>query len=66
MDKKIAKGEIPGPLTGVPFTAKDIFTVKDTPSTAGSKILANFVAPYTATPVARMENAGGVHLRFFL
>jgi aspartyl-tRNA(Asn)/glutamyl-tRNA(Gln) amidotransferase subunit A len=62
VDKKIAKGEIPGPLTGVPFTAKDIFTVKDTPSTAGSKILANFVAPYTATPVARMENAGGVML----
>ena len=62
VDKKIAGGEIPGPLTGVPFTSKDIFTVKGTPSTAGSKILANFVAPYTATPVSRMEAAGGVML----
>jgi aspartyl-tRNA(Asn)/glutamyl-tRNA(Gln) amidotransferase subunit A len=62
VDKKLAEGEIPGPLTGVPFTTKDIFTVKDTPSTAGSKILANFIAPYTATPVSRMEAAGGVML----
>jgi aspartyl-tRNA(Asn)/glutamyl-tRNA(Gln) amidotransferase subunit A len=62
VDKKIAGGEIPGPLTGVPFTTKDIFTVKGTPSTAGSKILANFVAPYTASPVSRMEAAGGVML----
>ncbi|MFC1936566.1 amidase [Chloroflexota bacterium] len=62
VDKKIAAGEIPGPLTGVPFTVKDIFTVKGTPSTAASKILSNFVAPYSATPVARMEDAGGVML----
>jgi aspartyl-tRNA(Asn)/glutamyl-tRNA(Gln) amidotransferase subunit A len=62
VDAKLAAGEVPGPLAGVPFTVKDIFTVKDTPSTAGSRILANFVAPYTATPVARMEAAGGVML----
>jgi aspartyl-tRNA(Asn)/glutamyl-tRNA(Gln) amidotransferase subunit A len=31
IDKKIEKGENPGPLCGVPFTAKDIFTVKGTP-----------------------------------
>lgn len=62
VDKKLASGEIPGPLAGIPFTVKDIFTVKDTLSTAGSKILANFVAPYTATSAARMEAAGGVML----
>jgi aspartyl-tRNA(Asn)/glutamyl-tRNA(Gln) amidotransferase subunit A len=62
VDKKLKGGEIPGPLAGVPFTVKDIFTVKDTPSTAGSKILANFVSPYTATPVERMEQAGAVML----
>ncbi|MCE1254477.1 MAG: aspartyl/glutamyl-tRNA amidotransferase subunit A, partial [Anaerolineae bacterium] len=39
---------------------KDIFCVKDTPSTAASRILANFKAPYTATPVERLEAAGGV------
>ncbi|MGE5222011.1 MAG: amidase, partial [Omnitrophica WOR_2 bacterium] len=62
IDRRIAAGEDPGPLAGVPFTVKDIFCVQDTPSTAGSRILANFIAPYTATPVARMEAAGGVML----
>jgi aspartyl-tRNA(Asn)/glutamyl-tRNA(Gln) amidotransferase subunit A len=62
IDQAIAAGEDPGPLAGVPFTVKDIFCVQDTPSTAASRILANFVAPYTATPVARMEAAGGVML----
>ncbi|MDD5468331.1 MAG: amidase family protein [Anaerolineales bacterium] len=62
VDEAIRAGEDPGPLAGVPFTVKDIFCVRDTPSTAGSRILANFVAPYTATPVARMEAAGGVML----
>lgn len=60
VDQKLAQGEDPGPLAGVPFTAKDIFCVEGTPTTAASKILANFVAPYTATPIARMEAAGGV------
>jgi aspartyl-tRNA(Asn)/glutamyl-tRNA(Gln) amidotransferase subunit A len=62
IDRRLAKGEDPGPLAGVPFTVKDIFCVQGTPSTAGSRILANFVAPYSATPVARMEAAGGVML----
>lgn len=60
VDRKIGAGEDPGPLAGVPFTVKDIFCVKDTFSTAASKILANFKAPYTATPVERMVNAGAV------
>jgi aspartyl-tRNA(Asn)/glutamyl-tRNA(Gln) amidotransferase subunit A len=62
IDRSLADGEDPGPLAGVPFTVKDIFCVQGTPSTAGSRILANFVAPYTATPVARLEAAGGVML----
>jgi len=60
IDRRLADGEDAGILAGVPFTVKDIFCVRGTPSTAGSRILANFVAPYTATPVARMEAAGGV------
>jgi aspartyl-tRNA(Asn)/glutamyl-tRNA(Gln) amidotransferase subunit A len=60
VDRKISAGEDPGLLAGVPFSVKDIFCVQGTPSTAGSRILANFVAPYTATPVLRMEAAGGV------
>jgi aspartyl-tRNA(Asn)/glutamyl-tRNA(Gln) amidotransferase subunit A len=62
VDEKITKGEDPGLLAGVPVTIKDIFCVKDTPSTAASKMLANFIAPYTATPVKRMEKAGAVML----
>ena len=62
VDAKIAAGEDPGPLGGVPFTVKDNFCVEGTPSTAASKILANYIAPYTATPVTKMENAGGVML----
>jgi aspartyl-tRNA(Asn)/glutamyl-tRNA(Gln) amidotransferase subunit A len=62
IDRQIQAGEDPGPLAGVPFTVKDIFCVRGTPSTAASRILANFVAPYTATPAARMEAAGGVLL----
>jgi aspartyl-tRNA(Asn)/glutamyl-tRNA(Gln) amidotransferase subunit A len=62
IDRQIRAGKDPGPLAGVPFTVKDIFCVQGTPSTAASRILANFVAPYTATPVARMEAAGGVIL----
>jgi aspartyl-tRNA(Asn)/glutamyl-tRNA(Gln) amidotransferase subunit A len=50
----------PGLLAGVPIAVKDIFCVSGTPSTAGSKILANFIAPYTATPVARLEKAGAI------
>lgn len=60
VDRKLAAGEDPGPLAGIPFTAKDIFCVRGTPSTAASRILANYVAPYTATPVERMEAAGAV------
>ncbi len=62
VDQKIKDGEDPGPLAGIPFTVKDIFCVEGTPSTAASRILANFVAPYTATPVMRMEAAGGIML----
>ena len=62
IDRKIAAGEEVGPLAGVPFTVKDIFCVQDTFSTAGSRILANFKAPYTATPVARLEAAGEIML----
>jgi len=62
VDQKIAAGEDPGLLAGIPFTVKDIFTEKGTYSTAGSRILANFNSPYTATPVQRMIDAGAVVL----
>lgn len=60
IDRTLENGEDPGPLAGVPLAVKDIFCVKDTPSTAGSRILENFVAPYSATPVERLEKAGAI------
>jgi len=60
VDRALEAGEDPGILAGVPIAVKDIFCVSGTASTAGSKILANFVAPYTATPVARLEEAGAI------
>ena len=62
VDRLLEAGDDPGLLAGVPVAVKDIFCVNGTPSTAGSKILANFVAPYTATPVARLEKAGALTL----
>jgi len=62
VDARVKAGEEVGPLAGVPVTVKDIFCVKRTPSTAASRILANFTAPYTATPVSRLEAAGALTL----
>ncbi len=62
MDAKVKAGEEVGPLAGVPLSVKDIFTVKGTLSTAASRILANFTAPYTATAVQRLEAAGAINL----
>jgi aspartyl-tRNA(Asn)/glutamyl-tRNA(Gln) amidotransferase subunit A len=62
IDEQVAGGQQPGPLAGVPLSVKDIFCVEGTPSTAGSKMLANYIAPYTATPVARLEAAGAILL----
>jgi len=47
-----------GPLTGVPFAQKDIFCAEGWRTTAGSKMLGDFVAPYDATVVARGKAAG--------
>jgi len=47
-----------GPLTGIPFAQKDIFCAEGWRTTAGSKMLSGFVAPYDATVVARGKAAG--------
>lgn len=60
LDARRASGETLGPLAGATLAVKDIFCVQDTPSTAGSRILENFIAPYTATPVKRLEQAGAI------
>jgi aspartyl-tRNA(Asn)/glutamyl-tRNA(Gln) amidotransferase subunit A len=55
-------GSAPGPLTGLPIAVKDVLCVKGYPCTCGSRILENFIPPYTATPVDRLQSAGAIIL----
>ena len=48
------------PLTGIPLAVKDVLCLKGTRTTSGSRILENFTAPYTATAVQRLLDAGMV------
>jgi aspartyl-tRNA(Asn)/glutamyl-tRNA(Gln) amidotransferase subunit A len=59
VDTRIAAGE-QLPLAGVPVAIKDNMCLLGTRTTAGSKILGNFVAPYTATAVQRLLDAGAL------
>ncbi len=56
------KGDELPPLAGVPIAVKDVFTTRGVRTTAGSKILANFVSPYDATVVTKLEEAGAIIL----
>ena len=47
-----------GPLSGLPVAIKDIFCTTGIPTTAGSKILGDYLPPYTATAVERLSAAG--------
>lgn len=62
IDALAAKGEKLPPLGGVPVAIKDVMVTRGVRTTAGSKILGNYVPPYDCTAVARMEAAGAVIL----
>ena len=59
VDRRVASGEAL-PLAGVPVAVKDNMCLAGTRTTAGSKILENWIAPYTATAVQRLIEAGAV------
>lgn len=58
-DAKRARDEAT-PLTGIPMAHKDIFCTSDIRTSCGSKMLDNFIAPYDATVVEQLNNAGMV------
>ena len=62
VDKLADKGDALSPLAGVPVAIKDVLVTKGVRTTAGSKILDNFIAPYDATAVERLEAAGAIVL----
>jgi len=60
VDEKIARGEDPGLLAGVPVALKDLFVTEGLETTAGSKILEGWVPPYDGTPSRKLKAAGAV------
>jgi aspartyl-tRNA(Asn)/glutamyl-tRNA(Gln) amidotransferase subunit A len=62
IDKLAAAGHPLPPLAGVPVAIKDVMVTRGVRTTAGSRIIENFVPPYDCTAVARMEAAGAVVL----
>ncbi len=62
IDELAGRGAALPPLAGVPIAVKDVISTKGVRTTAGSKILDNYSAPYNATVVDRLESAGAVIL----
>lgn len=62
IDAMRSKGGNLPPLAGVPIAIKDVISTRGIRTTCGSKILENYVPPYDATAVERLENAGAVLL----
>src|SRR3569623_3739352 len=60
-DQRLAKGD-DAPLLGGPFAQKDIFCTAGVRTSCGSNMLDNFVAPYDATVVSKLTEAGTVML----
>ena len=60
IDRRVAAGEDPGPLAGVPVALKDNMATRGIPTTCSSKILEGWRPPYDATVVSRLRDAGAV------
>jgi len=61
-DEALSRGEILGPLHGVPITIKDSFRIKGVVTTAGNPALKDYVPEEDASAVARLKNAGAILL----
>jgi aspartyl-tRNA(Asn)/glutamyl-tRNA(Gln) amidotransferase subunit A len=62
IDAAVARGETLPALAGVPIAIKDVISTRGVRTTCGSKILENYVPPYDATAVERLDKAGAVIL----
>ena len=62
VDALVAAGKPLPPMAGVPIAVKDVISTRGVRTTCGSKILENYIPPYDATAVQRLEAAGAVIL----
>ena len=60
VDRRVAAGEDPGPLAGVPVALKDNLCTRGVPTTCSSRILEGWLPPYDAAVVERLAAAGAV------
>jgi aspartyl-tRNA(Asn)/glutamyl-tRNA(Gln) amidotransferase subunit A len=60
IDARVAAGDDPGPLAGVPVALKDNFATRGIPTTCSSRILEGWRPPYDATVVERLRAAGAI------
>ena len=59
-DERRKTGQELSEIDGIPLAVKDNMCMKDTVTTAGSKILENFISPYDATVIIKLKNAGAI------
>ncbi len=59
-DERIRLGKRKSAIDGVPISIKDLFNTKNIKTTAGAKMLSDYIAPYDATVVKRLKDAGAV------
>ncbi len=60
LQERLDKGENIGVLGGVPIAIKDNMCMKNTQTSCSSKMLENYISPYDATVVERLETAGAI------